>query len=424
MKADPLIDAMKAVRRGGLIVMPTDTVYGIAGRPDVPSAIARVFKAKGRPTALGLPVLVASLEEARSVARFDGAAERLAGELWPGPVTLVLPRTDTSHHWKLGGDPDSIGVRIPRHPLALALLSATGPLAVTSANRSGQPPARNCDELLEVFGDAVDVYLCEDTPSTGIASTVVDLAGGTARILREGDITSESIVRLLANEEPLLDSRLSNDHVMTSILIVCTGNVCRSPIAEGLLRKALGERFGSAAPLVESAGTAAWVRSSAVRESVMTAGELGVDISGHLGRQLEYEMIREADLVIGMAADHRELVRVSEPSAAGRTFTLKELVRLLEGLPAPNAPGDERQLLERVAAAEELRQSGARPSLDESVADPLGQPVETFRATGWEIDDLVRRLIRGVYGPEDASHRSTGPADASTGTARDGGVHE
>jgi tRNA threonylcarbamoyl adenosine modification protein (Sua5/YciO/YrdC/YwlC family) len=193
---DPLADAVAAARRVALIVFPTDTVYGIAARPDDHAATDRLFTAKARPRDLTLPVLVASAAEARTVARFDDRADRLAAACWPGALTLVLPRTARSQPWDLGAGVGSIGVRVPSHPLALALLAATGPLAVTSANRSGRPPATTCDELAEAFGDDVAVYLCEDAPRVGAASTVVSLLEPQLQVLRAGDIDERTLERL------------------------------------------------------------------------------------------------------------------------------------------------------------------------------------------------------------------------------------
>ena len=194
--SDPLADAMAAAGRGDLIVFPTDTVYGIGCRPDVATATGRLFDAKERPRDLTLPVLAASTAVARAIARFDDRAERLALALWPGALTMVLPRTPVSAAWDLGGDATSLGVRVPDHPMALALLAA-GPLATTSANRSGEPPATTCDELVEAFGDAVDVYLCADAPLVGAASTVVSLVG-ELEILRAGSLHPTDIERLSA----------------------------------------------------------------------------------------------------------------------------------------------------------------------------------------------------------------------------------
>jgi L-threonylcarbamoyladenylate synthase len=194
--SDPLADARLAADRGGLIVFPTDTVYGIGCRPDVASATARLFGAKERPRGLTLPVLAGSTAAARAIARFDDRADRLAFALWPGALTMVLPRTPVSESWDLGGEEATIGVRVPHHPMALALLAA-GPLATTSANRSGEPPATTCDALVEVFGEAVDVYLCQDDALAGAASTVVSLVG-ELEIVRVGAVDPPDIERLSA----------------------------------------------------------------------------------------------------------------------------------------------------------------------------------------------------------------------------------
>lgn len=195
--SDPIVDAVAAARRGELIVFPTDTVYGIATRPDDPAATHRLFEAKRRPRDLTLPVLVGNATQAREIARFDDRADRLAQALWPGGLTLVLPRTPSSQGWDLGGDPASIGVRAPNHPLALAVL-AGGALATTSANRSGEPPATTCEELVAAFGSDVEVYLCQDDPLAGAPSAVVSLLGERPEILRAGDVDPALLERLSA----------------------------------------------------------------------------------------------------------------------------------------------------------------------------------------------------------------------------------
>ncbi len=202
----PIEEAAAAALRGELVVFPTDTVYGLATRPDDPGATDRSFEAKRRPRHLSLPILVASTEEARTVGHFDERAERLV-TLWPGALTVVVPRAPASRSWQLGDEADTVGVRVPRHPLALAVLKASGPLAVTSANISGGSPAPTCDELHAIFGDLVAVYLCQDEPLEGVASTVVDLAHGAARLVRAGALDPARIIELLGSEAPLLDSR-------------------------------------------------------------------------------------------------------------------------------------------------------------------------------------------------------------------------
>ena len=196
--SDPIAEAARAALGGELVVLPTDTVYGIGTRPDDAAATGRLFDAKGRPRDLELPVLVPSAAAAREIADLDPCAEVLAARFWAGPLTLVVRRTEASRGWDLGGDPTTIGVRMPHHPLALAVLAETGPLAVTSANRSGEPTPSTCDEVLGAFGEAVSVYLCDRLPLAGIASTIVDLAHGTPRILRVGAVTESEVFAAIA----------------------------------------------------------------------------------------------------------------------------------------------------------------------------------------------------------------------------------
>ncbi len=180
--------AAAAARRGELIVFPTDTVYGIGTRPDDPVATARIFAAKRRPRDLTLPLLIATSDAARRIAVFDERASRVAAACWPGALTLVLARTAVSRGWELGGDGATIGVRVPDHPVARAVLERTGALAVTSANRSGGTPGRDRAELVALFGDAVAAYVFDDRPLGEAASTVMDLTGRDPEILRRGDV--------------------------------------------------------------------------------------------------------------------------------------------------------------------------------------------------------------------------------------------
>jgi protein-tyrosine phosphatase len=189
---------------------------------------------------------------------------------------------------------------------------------------------------------------------------------------------------------------------MASILVVCTGNVCRSPIAAGVLRAELERRFGPIAPEVASAGIGAWERSPATPEAIDAAAERGFDISDHRGRQLARPLVDDADLVLAMAAEHRKAVTEAASAAAQKTFTLKELVRLLEALPPAAAdhghPG--RTLITRVADADRLRREGFESApFDEDVADPIGMPFEMYRAVAWELDEWGKRLVVGVFGP-------------------------
>ena len=184
---------------------------------------------------------------------------------------------------------------------------------------------------------------------------------------------------------------------MTSILVVCTGNICRSPIAEGFLRAALIRRLGNAAPEVASAGTAGWEGSGAMPESVQAARERGVDIGTHVARRLDASHLAHADLVVTMATEHRDAIAAWVPEVADRVFTLKELVRLIESMPPVVSSTD---LVSRVAAAADRRRKGFTGNpLDDDVVDPLGMPVDSYRAIAWELDEWTERLAEGLAGP-------------------------
>ncbi len=189
-----------ALLAGQLIVLPTETVYGIAARPNHESATRDLFEAKRRPAGLNLPILAGSPESAWTVGAKSDSAGNLASAFWPGPLTLVLPRTEAAHDWYLGEERDTVGVRVPDHAIASRLLAKTGPIAATSANLSGQPPLSSREDLVQAFGEAVAVYLvlrAGVSPPQGQASTVVDLTGEDPRILREGPIDQDAIASAL-----------------------------------------------------------------------------------------------------------------------------------------------------------------------------------------------------------------------------------
>ena len=179
--------AVEAVRAGKIVGIPTDTVYGIGVDPLNETAVARLFDLKGRPENKPLGLLVANIAQAKMVGEIAGRAEELAIAHWPGALTLVVTPRVILGDWVGDAQRRTVGVRVPDHPVALELLEACGPLAVTSANRSGGVEARDDSEARSTFGDEIAVYLPGAAPG-GEASTVVDATGAAPVVLRQGPV--------------------------------------------------------------------------------------------------------------------------------------------------------------------------------------------------------------------------------------------
>jgi L-threonylcarbamoyladenylate synthase len=178
--------ATDAVRRGEIVVIPTDTVYGVGADAFDRAAVAAVLAAKGRGRDVPPPVLVASPRVLDGLAYdLPSYARELVDAFWPGGLTLVC-LAQPSLDWDLGDTGGTVAVRMPLHRTALALLDATGPMAVTSANLTGRPPAQTCEEAEAQLGDSVSVYLDGGRCPGGVASTIVDVTGDRPRLLRLG----------------------------------------------------------------------------------------------------------------------------------------------------------------------------------------------------------------------------------------------
>lgn len=199
-------EAAEALRNGAIVAVPTDTVYGIAVWLDTPGGLERLFAAKNRPPDKAIALLVADREQAAEIGHLTAAARALVASFWPGGLTLVVPRrTDrplpaalTGGELASGAIP-TVGLRMPDHDAPRALAGALGPLPTTSANRSGEPEARDADEIERLLGDSIDLVLDGGPASGRPASTVVDATGEVPRILRAGAIAPEEIERCLAS---------------------------------------------------------------------------------------------------------------------------------------------------------------------------------------------------------------------------------
>jgi L-threonylcarbamoyladenylate synthase len=188
------IDAASlAVQRGELVVLPTDTVYGVAADAFDPAAVTALLKAKGRGREMPPPVLVSSATTIDALAiRVPDYARTLVEEFWPGPLTLVCHQ-QSSLQWDLGETRGTVAIRMPDHEIARELLERTGPLAVSSANSTGQPAATDADAAERMLGEHVAVVVDAGESPGGAASTIVDVTAEQGRVLRRGALSLEAL---------------------------------------------------------------------------------------------------------------------------------------------------------------------------------------------------------------------------------------
>lgn len=198
--------AIDAVRRGDLVVMPTDTLYGLGADAFAPTAVQTLLSAKRRGRDMPVPVLVGSWHTIDGlVTTVDPTVRKLIEAFWPGGLTLVVEHAP-SLAWDLGETNGTVAVRMPLHPVALEVLNATGPMAVSSANISGEPPATTAEQARGQLGWLVEVYLEAGDCGDPVASTIVDVTGDVPRVLRAGAVTLDQLRDVVPDiEAPLQD---------------------------------------------------------------------------------------------------------------------------------------------------------------------------------------------------------------------------
>jgi len=316
--------SVACLRQGGLMVFPTETVYGVAALASNESAVKRLLDVKGRREGHALPVAIAGFEMLSDYIPAPGVLGlRLARRCWPGPLTLVFDGTATESHFahypysvlRVIMPDGTVGLRVPNCPVTLAILNELGePVALTSANQSGASPAITVEEVLSHFGDQVDLILDAGESDLKQPSTVVRVEVDTLEILREGAITSDTIEKLTAK----------------IILFVCTGNTCRSPMAEVICEKLLAEHLRctpaeleNCGYLVLSAGIAAMPNDSASPMAKEVVSTYGLCLEDHQSQPLTETLIRFADQIFVLARNHREAILSFWPNVDMRLQVLR-----------------------------------------------------------------------------------------------------
>jgi len=333
-KVDADTDCASAVREaaacladGGLVVFPTETVYGVGANATNPEALARLRTVKNRSESKPFTVHIGARAAIdRFVPNLQGMGRRLADKAWPGPLTLIFHLPDAScapvimetatEHIEAMYHEGTIGVRCPDDRVAADLLAeARVPIVAASANPAGAPAPLDADSALEMLDDQVDLVLDAGRTRYGKPSTIVRVNEIGYEIVREG-VLDERTIRRLAR---------------ITFLLVCTGNTCRSPMAEGLLRHLLAERLGcSEAELtergyhIESAGTAGMDGMAASQPAVAALGRRGIDLAGHRSSALTLETIQRADYILTMTHSHLDVVTAMCAGAHNRCRLLNE----------------------------------------------------------------------------------------------------
>ncbi|HVU90062.1 MAG TPA: L-threonylcarbamoyladenylate synthase [Pirellulales bacterium] len=338
--------AVQALAEGKIVAFPTETVYGLAASALCESAVHKLITAKHRDPKRPLALAVRSAEDALDfVPNISPLGQRLARRCWPGPVTLVVE----DHHpesliqqlppvvQQAVSPEGTIGFRVPAHHAILDTLRLlAGPIVLTSANRKGEPDAVTAQEVVDAIGDEVNVVLDDGRSRYGQPSSVVRIYDDRFEVLRQGVVSAQTLKRLGS----------------AIVVFVCTGNTCRSPMAEALFRQAMADRLKCRASEVEdhgvvaaSAGLAAMVGGRAANEAVSVLKRMGIDLSGHESQPLTETLVRHADLLLVMTRSHRQAIVAEWPDAADR-------VRLLcrNGADIPDPIGGPPEMYERCAA--------------------------------------------------------------------------